>query len=142
MGVIKAAPAPPDVTIDINDTADKSDDIALYNPPGSAQPFTQTIPARVTNTGAAGTIQLSVVPAGAATLSETSVDLAAGASTEVTVTPTAVSHAANDVKIVAMSGGNVVGSQTMTIVSVTLPQHIRYGDTPAGMLDRCAIPRA
>jgi hypothetical protein len=129
-------PPPPDVNIDINDTTDKSDDIVLYNPPGSAQPFTQTIPARVTNTGAAGTIQLSVVPAGSATLSQTSVDLAAGASTEVTVTPTAVSHAVNDVKLVAMSNGNVVGSQTMTIVSVTLPQHIRYGDTPDGMPDR------
>src|SRR5262249_50730352 len=35
-----------------------------------------------------------------------------------------------------MRDGVVAGSQTMTIVSVTLPQHVRNGDTPAGMPDR------
>ena len=71
------------------------------------------------------TFTLSVEPAGAATLSQTSVTLAAGASSEITLTPTADSAAPNDVHIVAMQGSNQVGTEDMTIARVTFPQQIR-----------------
>lgn len=133
----------PHAQIQINDTPDPNDNITLYNPPPN-QAYTQTIPAKITNTGnAEGTFNLSVDPPGAATLSQTAVTLGAGASTEITITPTADSSAPNDVHIVAMQGTTKVGEDDMTIVSVTmrddqnnLTQHIRNVDTPASMPDR------
>ena len=98
--------------------------------------YTQTIPALITNHGGDGTFQLLVEPAGAATLSQTSVILAAGASTEVMITPQVVSSAPNDVQIVAMQNDTTVGRDEMTIVSVAMPQAIRDEDTPAAMPDR------
>jgi hypothetical protein len=124
----------PDVQIDINDTADTSDDITLYNP--TIQPFTQTVDARITNRGDAGTFALSVVPAGAASLSTNSVTLSNGQPTIVTITPLRVSQSANDVTIVATRDGQQAGSQTMTIVSVVVPFGIRNADTPWQMNDR------
>ena len=88
-----------------------------------------------------GMFQLSVSPSGAATLSQTSVDLSGGASTEITITPQADSSAPNDVYIIAMQGGTQVGKDEMTIVQVTFEQHIRYRDTPTAMPDRIP-PRA
>jgi len=133
---IAVVPAP-SVEIDINDTSDKSDNITLFNPIPDAQAYTQTIPAKITNLGVTeGTFQLSVDPPGAATLSQTSVDLTGGASTEITITPQADSSAPNDVHIIAQQGGIQVGEDDMTIVSVTFSQDIRNADTPAGMVDR------
>ena len=127
--------------VDINDTADTKDDITLFNPASSPQPYTQTINARVTNNGPAGTLQLAVTPAGSATLSMNSVILAAGASAEVTITPTAVSRAPNDVSVTATEQNAQIGAGSLTIVSVTMPPDIRNADTPAAMPDRIP-PRA
>ena len=68
-----------EVSIWINDTPGNSDNITLFNPPPFALNYTQTIPALITNQGGDGTFQLLVEPEGAATLSQTSVTLAAGA---------------------------------------------------------------
>ena len=125
-----------EVSIWINDTPGNSDNITLFNPPPFALNYTQTIPALITNQGGDGTFQLLVEPEGAATLSQTSVTLAAGASTEVMITPQVVSSAPNDVQIVAMQNGTTVGRDEMTIVSVAMPQDIRNADTPDAMHDR------
>jgi hypothetical protein len=120
------------VAIDINGTPDQSDDLTLLDPGA----FVQPIGAVVINDGTPRTIALEVSPPGAVALDRTSLELAAGASAAITITPVAVSQAANDVTIKATSGGVVVGSEDMTVVSVQLPQHIRRDDTPAGMPDR------
>ena len=123
------------VEIDINDTPDKSDNITLFNPIPLTQAYTQTIPAKITNLGITeGTFQLSVNPPGAATLSQTSVELGGGASTEITITPQADSSAPNDVHIIAQQGGTEVGEDDMTIVSVTFSQNIYNPDTPSQMI--------
>ena len=98
----------------------------------------------ITNTGtSSGTFQLSVSPAPDASLSQASVTLAAGASTEVTITPEADSAAPNDVHIIAKQDGTQVGEDSMTIVSVTFTTSdevvtpaINNADTPVGMEDR------
>jgi hypothetical protein len=122
----------PKAQIDINGTTDKSDDITLFVP----GVMVQTITAVVTNTGASGTMKLSVDPPGAAKLDQTELTLDHGKSATITITPQAVSKAPNDVTIKATSGDTVVGTATMTIVSVVIPEHIRNTDTPAGMPDR------
>lgn len=138
------------VTIQVNDTADPTQKITLFNPSSTDEPCTQTIPARITNTGTtAGTFQLSVQPSAAAVLLDssgspiTSVSLTAGASTEVTIMPTADSSAPNDVRIIATQGGTQIGEDSMTIVGVTYSTmagtdslDIKNQDTPAGMPDR------
>lgn len=128
----------PTILIAINNTVSTNDNITLYNPPGSAQPFTQTIPARITNLGSeAATFQLTVDQAGSGnvTLSQTSLDLASGASAEITITPTADSSAVNDVHIVAVDDdGAQLAEDDMTVVRVTLPNTISNADTPAAML--------
>ena len=144
-------PPPPanQVQIDVNDTPDKSDNVTLFNPPFLAQPYTQTIPAKVTNlSDSTQTIQLSVssTGTGAATLSQNTVILPAGASTEVTITPQDDSSAPNDVHIIATVGGTQVAEDDMTVATVTvasimddgteLPGRVRNPDTPAAMRDR------
>jgi probable HAF family extracellular repeat protein len=125
--------SPESVTIDINDTPDRSDDITLFDP----GVYTQTVQARVTNNGPEGDFNLQVTPADRATLDMTTVHLATGQSTEVTITPQAVSQAPNDVTISALSqDGSEAGSAQLTIVSVTLPGDITAPDTPSGMADR------
>jgi hypothetical protein len=125
------------VEIDINDTPGKSDNITLFNSAPSNQAYAQMIPAKITNlSGAEGTFHLSVNPSGAASLSENAVDLAAGESTEIIITPRADSAAPNDVHLIAMQGNTQVGEDDMTIVSVTIPQDIRNADTPTAMVDR------
>ena len=138
------------VTIQVNNTTDQPQKITLFNPPSTGEPCTQTIAALITNTGTtAGTFQLSVQPSSAAVLLDssgnpiTSVSLAAGAFTEVTIRPTADSSAPNDVHIIATQGGTQVGEDSMTIVGITFGTtegtnslDIKNQDTPAGMPDR------
>jgi hypothetical protein len=52
------------------------------------------------------------------------------------VTPTGDNLTANDIQILVRHNGIVVGQGQMTVVSVTIPEHIRNADTPAGMVDR------
>ena len=129
----------PTILIAINNTVSTNDNITLYNPPGSAQPFTQTIPAKITNLGSeAATFQLTVDHAGSGnvTLSQTSLDLASGASAEIMITPTADSSVVNDVHIVAVDDdGTQLAEDDMTVVRVTLPNTISDADTPQTMLD-------
>jgi hypothetical protein len=122
------------VAIAINGTSDPGDDLTLYDP----GVYAQTIPAVVTNDGTPRTITLQVSPPGAITLDQSTLTLAANASATVTITPDAVSQAANDVTLTAtaLSDGAVVGVGTLTVVSVLLPQDVRNADTPAGMPDR------
>jgi hypothetical protein len=124
-----AAAAAPAITIDVNNTATKDDDITTLIP----GKVVQTIQAKVTDTGGAGMITLSVSGGGDATLDKTTLNLAAGGSATIVITPTKNSAAANDVKITAKFQGNDVGSQTLTIVNVSVPQHIRAASTPADM---------
>jgi hypothetical protein len=124
------------VDIDMNNTVAEDDDIALFNERSVNGGFRQTIPARITNNGADGTIQLSVFPAGSVTLSENTVTLLRGATATIIITPTAVSAAVNDVKIRAMKGGVLVGEEDMTVVQVRVPDHVRRANTPAAMADR------
>jgi hypothetical protein len=131
-------------TVEINNTPGTSDNITVYNPDTTGEHWVQTIPAMITNnTTATQTFQLLVNPSTAATLSQTSVTLAPGKSTNVTITPTADSTNPNDVKIVAKLNGVKVGDDQMTIAKVTFgPQQgtksldIKASDTPAGMPDR------
>ena len=146
-------PSPGSVDIDINDTASNADNITLFNPPSTGEPAVQAIPAKITNTGTTvGTFQLSVSPAGSASLSQTSVTLAAGtgpdAYTEITITPEADSTSANDVHIIATQGGIQVGEDDMTIVGLTFSTsegltspHIRNTDTPPVMTQDRIPPR-
>jgi hypothetical protein len=134
----------PSAKIAINDTPARRDNIVLYNPPGSTDPFTQTINAKVTNTSSASeTLQLQAlgVGSGAVTLSQSSLTLAAHSSTEVTITPIADSSAPFDVHIVAMDGGKKLAEDDMTVVGVTFPQHIRNTDTPRQMTQDRIPPR-
>ena len=128
----------PSIQIAINNTVSTNDNITLYNPPGSAQPYTQTISATITNLGSeAATFQLGVVQAGSGNveLSQTSMQLASGASQPITITPTADSSLVNDVHIIATDDdGSQIAEDDMTVVSVTLPNVISNGDTPAAML--------
>jgi hypothetical protein len=121
--------------IDINGTEALSDNIALFN--SGPLPSAQTIPATITNTGTTtATFDLSVEGNDAVDLSEDAVTLDGGESTDITITPTAVSAAPYDVHIVAKYKGNQVAEDDMTVVSVAVPQHIRNDDTPADMDDR------
>ncbi|HKI20685.1 MAG TPA: hypothetical protein VKA15_22535, partial [Isosphaeraceae bacterium] len=128
----------PTIQIAINDTVSTNDNITLYIPPGSAQPYTQTVPARITNLGSdAATFQLMVTQAGSGnvTLSQTSMQLASGASAEITITPTADSSSVNDVHIIATAeDGTQLAEDDMTVVMVTVPNVISNADTPAAML--------
>jgi hypothetical protein len=114
--------------IDINSTPAEDDDITAVTP-------AQTIPVRITLQGGAGTVQLSVSPAGRGTLDRTSLTLAAGASDTVTLTPASRSVSANDVFVVATIDGTEAAREDMTIVNVAFPA-IRRPNTPAGMGDR------
>jgi hypothetical protein len=128
---------PPTAEIQINGSTDPSDHITLFNPPGSAEPFAQPIPATITNTGDSdATFDLSVEGnTGAVTLSQTTIDLAAGESNKILITPTADSAAPNDVQIVVSYNGDQVDEDDMTVVGVTFPQNIYNDDTPSEMLD-------
>lgn len=121
----------------VNNTITQTDDITLFNPPSSANPFTQTLPVKITNSAATSLpLVLSVSPPSAATLSRTSLILAPHATITVTLTPRAVSRAVNDVHIVAKVWGlTKVAYESLTIVSVLAPA-IRNADTPKGMADR------
>ena len=147
-------------TIAINNTADTSDNITLFNPSNTGEGATQTIPVKITNTSSTQqTFQLSVNSTNNgtpyATLSQSSVTLPAGASTgtsgipEVTLTPKADSTAPNDVHIIATDRGQQVAEDSMTIVSVTFgpakgvnSPDIRNADTPATMTQDRIPPRA
>ena len=125
-------PQDPVIQIDINDTPTNTDDITLVDP-------VQTIKAKITNTGGPGTITLKI-PNGFSTVSPSTLTLAAGQSKEVTLTPSKVSQAVDDVIINALytgaGGEKVVGTQDMTNVSVTLPEAVRNADTPKDVPDR------
>jgi hypothetical protein len=95
----------------------------------------------VTNTGASGTMKLSVDPPGAAKMDQTELTLDHGKSATVTITPLAVSKAPNDVTIKATYKDKAVGSATLTVVSVVIPTHIRNKDTPQEMKPDRIPPR-
>src|SRR5207247_783968 len=59
-----------------------------------------------------------------------------GEDTAVTISPGIVSDSPNDTLVQATSLGVPVGSQTMTIVQVVFPDHVRAADTPESMKDR------
>jgi hypothetical protein len=122
-----------DADIEVNGTSNTSDDITLLDP----GVFEQPIPVLVTNTGTGtSTFQIQVTPDSAGTVDQTTVTLAPNGSATLTFVPQAVSKSANDVSINAFVDGQIVGSGSLTVVSVTLPQDIRNTDTPAGMPDR------
>ncbi len=135
--VVEPEPTPT-ILIAIDDTLNTNDNLTLYNPPASAQPYTQTIPARITNLGSnAATFQLTVMQAGSGNvmLSQTSMQLESGASAEITITPTADSSAVKDVHIIATDdSGTQLAEDDMTVVSVILPNLIFNADTPPAML--------
>ena len=121
----------------INDSATTADNITLFNPPTAPMAFVQTIPAQVINTSSTTeTFQLSVkkMGTGNVSLSQSSVTLASGASTDVIVTPTADSSVANDVQIIAMDDGKQVAQDIMTVVSVQIRKDIYNPDTPDAMV--------
>jgi hypothetical protein len=115
----------------VNNTVDTSDDITVLSP-------AQTIPIQVTLTGLSGTVNLSVSPAGRASLSQMTLNLTSDQPVTVTLTPLAVSQAANDVQITATGPDGLTGQGKLTIVNVSIPDIINE-DTPTGMPDR--IPR-
>ena len=94
------------ISLNINDTSAVTDDLTLYNPPTSAEPFVQTVPMAVVNKGPAATVKLVVVPAGAVTLSSSSLTLQADGSGQVVITPASVSKAVGDITIEARVGPN------------------------------------
>ncbi len=120
--------------------------ILLYNPPSAAEPYAQTGRANISNfTSVTQTYRLAVVQLGTGNIrlsnpttgaTITSVTVGPGATVPFGVVPTADSSSVGDVGVEAMQGGNVVGSAFTTVVGVTIPQHIRNTDTPAGMVDR------
>jgi hypothetical protein len=119
--------------VQVDGTSDPSDDITLLDPGVIEQP----IPVLVTNTGTGTSLfQIEVTPASAGYVDQTSLTLAPNQSATVTFVPQAVSKSANDVSIDAIADGEIVGSGSLTVVSVTLPQDIRNLDTPAAMPDR------
>jgi hypothetical protein len=123
--------------IQINDTTTTIDNLTLFNPDSTALPYALTIPARVSNlSDTTQTYQLSVQNAGAGSvlLSQSSVTLAAGASTEITLTPTADSSFANDVHLIASNEGVPLAEDDMTVASVLFPRAIYNADTPAQMI--------
>lgn len=126
-------PKDPAIQIDINDTKTNNDDITLFSP------VVQTIKARFTNTGGAGTVKI-VVPNGFASVSPATLTLAAGGVAEITITPLKESDKVDDVIIKAIFNGadgeKEVGTNAMTNVSVTLPEKVRNVDTPDAMPDR------
>ena len=131
------------VNLLINDTAATTDDLTVFNPATSAQPFVQTIPMQVVNTGPAATMKLVCVPAGAVTFSIDTLTLVKDGTASVTITPASVSKAVGDITIEAQVGAakRVEGSQKMTDVSVILPVHVRNSDTPAAMTADRIPPR-
>jgi hypothetical protein len=61
--------------------------------------------------------------------------LASGASAEITITPTADSSVVNDVRIIATdNSGTHLAEDDMTVVEVTLPNVVSNADTPAAMV--------
>ncbi len=130
------------VSLLINNSASPADDLTLYNPPNSAEPFVQTVPMKVTNNGPAITLKLVVVPAGAVTLSSNTLTIPSNGSAQVVITPASVSKAVGDIKIEATDPMNKVeASRTMTDVSVIVPQAVRNKDTPAQMASNRIPPR-
>jgi hypothetical protein len=131
------------ISLEVNNTAAKTDDLTLYNPPSSTEPFVQTVPMKVTNTGPAVELKLVVMPAGAVTFSTNTLTLQAKASAEVVITPASVSKAVDDITIEATVGAQnkVEGSEKMTDVSVIVPPHVRNSDTPAAMRPDRIPPR-
>ncbi len=131
------------ISLEINNTAAKTDDLTLFNPPGSAEPFVQKVPMKVTNTGPAAELKLVVMPAGAVTFSVNTLTLQAKASAEVVITPASVSKAVDDITIEATVGAKnkIEGSEKMTDVSVIVPPHVRNSDTPAAMMPDRIPPR-
>ncbi|MFL6211724.1 MAG: hypothetical protein ACJ74W_22950 [Pyrinomonadaceae bacterium] len=112
----------------VNNTATNSDDITVLNP-------VQTIPARITLHGGDGHVELTISPAGRATLDKTSLDLTDGQSDTVTITPTGRSQSANDVIITARADGKDIGRGKLTVAAVTIPS-IRATNTPTGVPNR------
>jgi hypothetical protein len=132
----------PHVRIDLNGTEDKSDDIT-YIPSSFYDPSTnQPIRALITNTGPAGTIHLATNRAGAIGFSKNDFHLETGEDTVVIVSAGIVSASPNDTQILATSLGVPVGSQTMTVVQVVIPDHVRAADTPPEMQQDRIPPRA
>jgi hypothetical protein len=131
------------ISLNINDTSAVTDDLTLYNPPTSAEPFVQTVPMEVVNKGPAATVKLVVVPAGAVTLSASSLTLQADGSAQVVITPASVSKAVGDITIEARVGPNnkLEGSRAMTDVSVIVPKKVRNSDTPPRMTANRIPPR-
>ncbi len=114
--------------VNINGTADASDDITVVSPP-------LAIPVQIQLHGGPATVKLKVEPAGRATLDRDTLNLGKDGSDTVTLTPVAVSAAVDDVKITATVNGNQVGTGKLTIADVKIPA-IRNSNTPTGMPDR------
>ena len=134
---------PPSVAIDINDTADPSDDITSLNsgPNGSGA---QTINAAIMDAADAGPGMIQLSASRGVTFSRTQFPIAPGQTVEVTITPTAVSQSVDDVVIQAkwLPTNQVVGTGKMTVVQVTIPRTISLPDTPAGMKPRISLGNA
>jgi hypothetical protein len=125
------------VTLAVNGTTDHSDDVLILG----ADP----VPVVVTLQGAGPgqhTVTLALVTdgpdAGAATLDTQSLELADGGSATVYLTAQEASTEADANEIVAYIDGEQeeAGNNKFTIEKVTMPEHVRADDTPAGMADR------
>ncbi len=137
------------VSLEINSSATNTDDLTLYNPPSSSEPFVQMATLRVTNTGtAAATVTLTVSPPGAVTFTyrqeplTAPLTLAPKAPAQVVITPARVSTKPRDITISAVGPGNQVeGTTKLTNVSVIVPGAVRNPDTPPTMTANRIPPR-
>ncbi len=118
-----------EVTLEINDTADHSDDVAILGAPA--------IPMIVTLENAGPglhSVNLSV-PTGQVSIDELDLEMEDGGSATVWLTPVEVSEEDDDVEIMTLADGKAAGEGKMAVVAVTLPK-IRNADTPTKMKDR------
>ncbi len=118
-----------EVTLEINDTADHSDDVAILGAPA--------IPMIVTLENAGPglhSVNLSV-PTGQVSIDEPELEMEDGGSVTVWLTALEVSQEDDDVEIMALADGKAAGEGKMAVAAVTLKK-IRDGDTPQGMPDR------
>ncbi|MGA2616662.1 MAG: hypothetical protein ABSF26_03575 [Thermoguttaceae bacterium] len=130
-------------TLFINGTAAKSDNIVLYNPPGSTHVDTSemifaTFKIKgIESKGADVTLEPVYTGSGRVTISPDSFpDLpSGGCGCEVAITPTADSSSANDVHIILKVKGKQVAEDTMTVVNVDFKDKVCSPDTPQEMLD-------
>ncbi len=128
MALLMQAPTVTAVTININNSSDNADAIAVNG---------QTIPAQVILTGAPATVQFSD-PTGHVSISaadgSSSLYMTNGVPGQIRIKANNTSAGPNDVQINATIGDNqMVGQATMTVVNLTIPP-IYAADTPNAML--------